>query len=172
MLSLDSFFLFSKLWSPCSFVLRWLIYWADTSALDLEICHELWISTEHDVSSAARHICRNGYSTLGTSASNDRSFTFMLLRIKNFVLHAILCQEGRELFRFFNRDCTDKDRLALAMLFDDILCDCGEFSDLSLVDEIWLICALARLISWNRDYTELVDLHKFSGFSHRCTCHT
>ena len=105
-------------------------------ALEFEVGHKLWVSTEHDVGTATSHIGRNGYRSDSACACDDSGFTLVLLRIQYLVLDSTTGKHSRELFGLLNRDGADENWLASLVARDDIFSDSEELCGLGLVDQI------------------------------------
>ena len=78
--------------------------------LQLGPSHRFWISAQNNIGTTSRHVGRNGHRTQTTGLSNNLSFTFMVLSVKDLMGNAASIKQLGKQFTFLNRGCSDQHR--------------------------------------------------------------
>ena len=78
------------------------------------------ITAQHNVSTSAGHIGRNGDHAWPTGLGNNLGLTRVLLGIEHLMGQLLLAQQPRYQFGVFDRGCTDQHRLSSGVAVADI----------------------------------------------------
>ena len=127
---------------------------------DVKSAKLLHAFAELDVRAASCHVRRDRHSALLTRVLDDLRFLLMILCIEHIVRHAVLLQDGAELFRLRDGRRADEDRLSGLVNLFDRLSDGTIFRTFRLVDGVRLVNALHRTVRRHDDDGQLVNLEE------------
>src|SRR6185369_15023935 len=134
-------------------------------------CHCIVITAEKDVGTASLHVGGDGNHPLASGLSDNFSLFFVLLGVENIVRNTLFLQEFGKDFGFFDRNRTDKHRLALRMELLYLVYNSRELLLLGLVDDIREIRTQERPVRRDYDYFEVVALVELLGLGIGCSGH-
>ncbi|CAB4585781.1 unannotated protein [freshwater metagenome] len=157
---------------PLRFILVGGVIRVESEVVEFTDCHELGVSTEHDVSSTASHVGGNCDSTEAPGFRDNSSFSGVVLGVEHFVADAALRKSFGEHFALLDGHGSDEHRLALAVAGDDVFNDLAELCVNRSVDKIGLIFTNHWAVRWDGNNANLVSRGELSRFRFSGTRHS
>ena len=133
----------------------------------LGLRHRLGIASEHDVDAASGHVRRNRDRPELARLGDDVRLPLVLLGVEDLVRDPASLQDPGQPLRLLDRNGSDEDGLARRVPFFDVVGEGGELVILVDVDEIRFVRSRDRLVRWNLDHVEPVDLVELPGLGQR-----
>ncbi|CAB4620421.1 unannotated protein [freshwater metagenome] len=103
---------------------------------------------------------------------NNLCFASVLFCVQYFVTDSTLGELTRQILALFDTDCSHQDWLALFVTFGDVVDDCLELGDFTLINKVGFIISNNIAVGGNRNNLQFVGVHQFSSFGLRSTSHT
>ena len=110
-----------------------------------------------NIGTTSRHVGSDGNVSVNTGLSNDLSFSFMELRIQDFMLDSCLIEHPAEFLGCIDVNGTDQDGLPLCMSFLSCLKDGIELLSFGLINRILKVFSDNGFIGGNGDDIHSVD---------------
>ena len=118
-------------------------------------------STQDYVYPSTGHVRRNCHCPRISRLGNNRCFPFVVFSIKNVMWNLFLLEVIGNNFIFFNRSSANKHWLSFLMAFLNFGNNRSVFCPKSFIDRVLHVTTHHRLIGWDYDYIQVVNLFKF-----------
>ncbi len=127
--------------------------------------HDLWVTTQFNISSTTGHICCNRDRTFTARLGHNVGFAFVMFSIQDFMFDAFFFKPRAQKFRFFNADSSHKYWLSTFDPCFHVLGNGFKFSSFSFINHIVVILTRNGTICWNHCHIKIIDFFKLYGFS-------
>ncbi len=122
---------------------------------------------ELNVGPAAGHVCCDCYRALLAGVSDDFGFDFVIFCVQNVVRNSGDFEAPRKQFRGFDARGSDENWLALFVRGGNFFYGFGVFFAARFENHVVFVDSNARLVCWDCDDSEPVNVVEFAGF---CFC--
>ena len=133
---------------------------------------EFRVTTKLNIGTTTGHVCCNCNSPLCTGFRNNHSFAGMVLCVQNFMADSLTGKKGRKMFRFFNWNSTNENRLTFFMSGFNFCGNCFPLVLFVQVNLVVFVLAGYREVCRNSYDIQTINLIEFNCFGCGCTGHT
>src|SRR5690625_5289321 len=143
-------------------VLLGALHRIEPALFEFGLGHELVVTTQHDVGTAAGHVGGHGDGTLTTGLRHDRGFPVVLFGVQDLVRHSALTQLLGKTLGLLHTGRPHENGLPFLVTLDQVVDDGVELRILGAEDQVILVDTGQWPVRGNRYHTEAVDLVELS----------
>ncbi len=135
-------------------------------------CKIFRVTAKQNIRTASGHVRCDRDCAKATRLRNNFRLAFVVFRVQNIMFDTVAEKQTGNLFRFFNGNRTDENRLTFFVTLRDFADDCHLFSLFRLVNFIALINTTDRLVCRNNDNVKRIYGTEFTFLRLCRTRHT